>query len=76
MAVIYVFHIVSLYNRCGDGTAGTDMIDYNSKTALHDVTHRVDVCCILIMYNNIGCELEAKKQEQETETSDKVFDHC
>ena len=29
----------------GDGTVGTDMMTYNSKTALHDVTHKIDVCC-------------------------------
>ena len=43
--VIYVCHIASLYDCRGDATAGADMMTYNSKTALHDRTHRIDVCC-------------------------------
>ena len=35
---MHVFHIASLYDRRSDTTAGAEMIDHNSKTALHDVT--------------------------------------
>ena len=61
-SVIYVFHIASLYDRRGDGTDEADMFGLNSKTALHDVTHKIGVnnthqfCvlfCILIMYDNL-----------------------
>ena len=44
-SVIYVFYTATLYDRRGDETAGADMIVHNSKTALHDVTHSIDVRC-------------------------------
>ena len=45
-SVKYVFHIVSQYDRSGDVKAGADMIDYNSMTALHDISHSIGFLCI------------------------------